>query len=59
MHRLSIVSPKDSGEEYQIYDDKICYQEEIRSYVRPLSLNDYNLEKMTRSIFCEKWIARQ
>lgn len=57
--RASIVSPKDSGEEYQIYDDQTCQTSQLRSYVHPRSLADYRLESLDQSLFCEKWIVRQ
>ncbi len=55
----SFVSPKDSGEEYRIFGDKLCDGIDLSTYVHPTDLKDFNLESMNREDFCSKWVVRQ
>lgn len=59
IHPLSLVAPRDSGEEHRIIGDSLCQGLELGKYVHPKSMNDFNLEKMSKEEFCTKWIVAQ
>lgn len=56
---LSIVNPKDSGEDHRIYGDTLCRDLPLSRYVNPQRLTDFNIEQMSRETYCSKWIVAQ
>lgn len=55
---LSIQDQKDAGTIYHIYHDTLCTGIELSPYRRFKLIPDYNVEQLTDTQFCQKWINR-
>ncbi len=51
-----IQNQKDAGVKYKIYNDVLCKGVNLTSYRREHLISDYNIEMMTDSQFCNRWI---
>lgn len=56
---ISLAQLKDSGETYKIYQDKICKNVPIRSYISHLKFSDFLIEQMSPVTFCQAFVVRQ
>lgn len=54
---LSISAVLDSGVKYNIYNDSVCKNYDLRTYIHVTDRNDFSIEKMSTQEFCEKWIT--
>lgn len=54
---LNIVQLKDSGERYDIFNDKICSQYNLSGYISNIKLSDLNIESLNQKRFCETFIV--
>lgn len=52
-----LVSPKDSGSYYHIYEDQICQPFVNRSYVHLSSLSKLRVENQELPEFCQEWVV--
>jgi len=57
-NELTIISPKDAGEIFRIYNDALCSNSSVERYPRFIYLKDLDIEKMDVPDFCRKWIGR-
>ncbi|MBI2405580.1 hypothetical protein HYV21_00810 [Candidatus Microgenomates bacterium] len=55
---LRITRFRDVYEIYLIKEDKICQGQQLNSYVSPFSFQDFNIEKQSKSEFCQNWITK-
>lgn len=58
MEKLSIARLSDGGEIYGIYNDSICEKYTLSRYPKDITLDDFKIEQLTESRFCEKFITR-
>lgn len=54
---LSIVRLSDGGENFRIYNDKICKGYRLRKFPYGLKLSDFNIEDLSNKDFCENFIT--
>jgi len=59
INQRALVSPLDSGMEKLIIGDSICNDLELGRYIHPTSLTDFELSKLNRFEFCQKWVVEQ
>ncbi len=55
---LRITRFRDVYEIYLIKEDKICQGQKLNSYVSPFAFQDFNIEKQSKSEFCQNWITK-
>lgn len=55
---LVIQDQKDSGSIFKIYNDILCQDKNLTPYRREHFIEDYLIEDMDRSAFCERWINK-
>lgn len=53
-----IVDPRDSGAKFFIPENKLCKDFELKKYIYPRKLKEFNISKMDREQFCKTWIAK-
>lgn len=53
---LVIQNQNDAGVKYKIYNDSICDRNMLTPYRRSHLISDYNIEKMSDQVFCNRWI---
>lgn len=56
--RVSISNLSDAGEVYQIYNDPICINFNLKRYPTGISLADFAIERLEDKRFCEAFINR-
>lgn len=54
---LSFSAVKDSGEVYAIFQDSLCSQYELGTYLRLIYLNQLNPKPMDDQTFCRTWVT--
>jgi len=55
---LRLTNYTDNQELYLIYNDKICENYNVLSYIDNLGLSDFNIEGMSEKRFCEKFFTK-
>lgn len=53
---ITIQNQNDSGVVFKIFNDKLCNNVRLENYRRNHKISDYNIEKMTNTEFCNRWI---
>lgn len=54
---LSIAQLKDGGEVWKVFNDKVCLGASLNRYAQGLTLNDFNIEKLSNKDFCHGFIT--
>lgn len=55
---LRIANIKENQELYVLFNDDICTDVALNEYNIPTNLEDFEIEKMSRHDFCQKWITQ-
>jgi hypothetical protein len=55
--RLSFAAVNDSGEVYGIFNDKLCQDVSLGTYLRINSLGQFNFRVMDNNLFCKTWVT--
>lgn len=53
-----IVDPRDSGAKFFIPENKLCQDLELKKFIYPRKLKEFDVKKMDREQFCKTWIAK-
>jgi hypothetical protein len=53
-----IINQRDAGDVFRIYKGRLCDNINLTRWREKHLLADYNIEKMDKSTFCQKWIAK-
>lgn len=53
-----ISEPRDGGARFFVIEDIMCNTEKLNSYPNPRKITDFNIEKMDKKEFCQKWISK-
>lgn len=56
---ISLAQLKDSGETYKIYQDKICQNTSLKSYISHVKFSDFLIEQMPAQKFCQTFVVQQ
>lgn len=56
--RKVIQWQRDSGSQYDIYNDQVCNSVDLTSYRRIHKVSDYDIERLSTEEFCNRWIFR-
>lgn len=56
-NRLSIAQLSDGGEIYKIFNDRVCNEYKLGRYPTGVKLHDFEVEKLSKSEFCLKFIT--
>ena len=54
---LAISRLSDGGQNYEIYNDKICSQYPLKLYPSGITIGDFSIETMSASKFCETFVT--
>lgn len=57
--RYNLVSPRDSGTYYQIYNDRLCSQYNSPPFIGIRTARQFATEKLSTQNFCEQWVQLQ
>lgn len=52
-----ILNQRDAGDVFRIYNGQLCEGLSLNRYQYQHLLSDYDIEKMTKPVFCQRWIA--
>lgn len=55
--KLTIAQLSDGGEIYKIYNDSVCSNYKLNRYPQNIQLKNLDVEKLSRSEFCNKFIT--
>lgn len=55
---IQIARLTDAGDLYDIYNDTVCSQFDLKQYPTGITINDFSVEKMSPKQFCETFVSK-